>query len=501
MTTILIDEKRWAETRVRPEEDARYLLPGGRDFVDDAAIAQALATAQAPDAERLKAILAKSLAIQDLTLMETAELMAVADPQQLAQMGEAALAVKRKVYDKRIVTFAPLYLGNACVNSCRYCGFRSDNPSINRRVLSEAEIRSEIEVLAGKLGHKRLIAVYGEHPSTDADYIARSLQVIYDTQVEVNGHLNGIRRANVNAAPMAVADLKKVHAAGLGTFQVFQETYHRETYAAMHPTGPKADYRWRLYALHRAMEAGIEDVGMGALYGLADWRFELLANVLHAKDLQRVFGLGPHTLSFPRLEPALDTPLASRPPHPVDDGIFLRIITVLRLAVPYAGMICTARESAGIRRQALKLGITQVDASSNVGVGAYMAESGGTGQEGERQQFMLGDTRSLTEVIQELAENGSLTSFCTAGYRCGRTGKCIMDLLRNGMEGKFCKLNAAITFREYIDDFGTPALKAAGEALLNRELKEIDAEIAPDMAATFRERYERTCRGERDLFF
>ncbi len=272
-------------------------------------------------------------------------------------------------------------------------------------------------------------------------------------------------------------------------------------YAAMHPAGPKADYRWRLYALHRAMEAGIEDVGMGALYGLADWRFELLANVLHAQDLERVFGPGPHTISFPRMEPALNTPLASRPPQAVDDATFLRIITVLRLAVPYVGMICTARESAGIRRQALKLGVTQVDASSNVGVGAYVAEAGGTGQEGERQQFMLGDTRSLTEVIQELAEGGSLTSFCTAGYRCGRTGKCIMDLLRNGMEGKFCKLNAALTFREYIDDFGTPALRAAGEALLTRELGDIDAEIAPDMAATFRERYERTCRGERDLFF
>jgi len=185
----------------------------------------------------------------------------------------------------------------------------------------------------------------------------------------------------------------------------------------------------------------------------------------------------------------------------VDDATFLRIITVLRLAVPYVGMICTARESAGIRRQALKLGITQVDASSNVGVGAYVAEGGGTGQEGERQQFMLGDTRSLGEVIHELAEEGSLTSFCTAGYRCGRTGKCIMDLLRNGMEGKFCKLNAALTFREYIDDFGTPELKAAGEALLAKELKEIGREIAPEMAATFRERYERTCHGERDLYF
>lgn len=501
MTTVKMSVKEWAESRVRPEEVEKYLLPGGKDYVDDEAIGRALTTTRVPDASRLRDILDKSLSITDLDLAETAELLAVTDPAQLALMGETALAVKRKVYDKRIVTFAPLYLGNACVNACRYCGFRNDNAGIRRKVLDEAAIRREVEVLAGKLGHKRLIAVYGEHPSTDADYIAKSLRIIYDTQVEVRGRMTGIRRANVNAAPMCVDDLKKVHEAGLGTFQVFQETYERRTYAAMHPKGPKADFRWRLYALHRAMEAGIEDVGMGSLYGLADWKFEVLANILHAKDLMRCFGLGPHTISFPRMEPALDTPLANRPPHPVDDATYLRIITVLRLAVPYVGMICTARESADIRRKALKLGITQVDASSNVGVGAYEAEGGRTDQEAERQQFMLGDTRTLAEVIGELAKDGSLTSFCTAGYRCGRTGKCIMDLLRKGMEGKFCKLNAALTFREYIDDFGTPELRAEGEKLLAKEIAEIETQLKSDMVAVFKDRYDRTCRGERDLFF
>jgi 2-iminoacetate synthase len=501
MNSTLVNVKQWVENRVKPQEYERYLLPGGKDFVDDEAIANALATAKAPDNVRLKELLDKSMDVRDLDLMETAELLAVTDPQQRIQMGEAALAVKRKVYDKRIVTFAPLYLGNACVNGCRYCGFRSQNKGISRRVLGDKEIRSEVEVLAGKLGHKRIIAVYGEHPSTDATYIANSLKVIYDTQVEVNGHMTGIRRANVNAAPMSVEDLKKIHEAGIGTFQVFQETYHRQTYKEMHPYGPKSDFRWRLYALHRAMEAGIEDVGMGSLYGLADWRFEVLANVLHSQDLERVFGLGPHTISFPRMEPALDTPIASRPPHAVDDETYLRIITVLRLAVPYVGMICTARESAAVRTKALQLGITQVDASSNVGVGAYVAENGATDQEAERQQFMLGDTRTLAEVISELADSGSLTSFCTAGYRCGRTGKCIMDLLRKGMEGKFCKLNAVLTFREYIDDFGTPELKISGETLIQKEIKEIEEQIDPKMVETFKERYERTCRGERDLYF
>jgi 2-iminoacetate synthase len=498
MSTATLDVNAWAKSRVKPEQVTRYLQPGGRDYVDDAAIAAAITGAKAPDGARLQALLDKSLAIQNLALGEVAELMQVSDPAQLERMAAAALKVKQTVYDKRIVTFAPLYLGNACVNTCRYCGFRSDNDQITRRVLDEAEIKAEVAVLAGRIGHKRLVAVYGEHPSTDADYIAKSVAAIYSVQVPVNGHLSGIRRVNVNAAPMSIEDLKTVHAAGLGTFQVFQETYQRDAYAAMHPVGPKSDFRWRLYAMHRAMEAGIEDVGLGVLYGLTDWRFEVLATILHANDLERQFGLGPHTVSFPRLEPAHNTPLASRPPHPVDDAEFLRIVMVMRLALPYVGLIVTAREGAEIRRQSFKLGITQTDASSSIGVGAY--QDGGHAQASERQQFMLGDERPLEDVVTELVKAGSLTSFCTAGYRCGRTGKCIMDLLRSGQEGKFCKLNAALTFKEWIDDFGGPQVKPLGEALLKEEVAEIKERL-PHMYKKFQEHYERTINGERDLYF
>jgi len=498
MKSSTLDLQAWADSRVRPDEITRYLQPGGKDYVDDGAIAAALAKAKLPDAARLRAILDKSLAIQNLDLGEVAELMLVTDPDWLARMGAAALKVKQTVYDKRIVTFAPLYMGNQCVNSCRYCGFRSDNDQITRRVLTEAEIRAEIEVLAGQIGHKRLVAVYGEHPSTDADYIAKSIAAIYSVQPVVNGRKTGIRRVNVNAAPMSIEDLKTVHAAGLGTFQVFQETYERETYAAMHPSGPKADFRWRLYAMHRAMEAGIEDVGIGSLYGLADWRFEILATILHANDLERQFGLGPHTVSFPRMEPAHNTPLASKPPHFVSDDEFLRVVTIMRLALPYVGLIVTAREGAEIRRKSFQLGITQTDASSAIGVGAY--HDSGLVQSSEKQQFMLGDIRPLEDVVTELADAGSLTSFCTAGYRCGRTGKCIMTLLRSGQEGKFCKVNAALTFKEWIDDFGGPAVKAKGEALLAKEIEEI-AKDMPNLYPQFRKHYERTINGERDLYF
>jgi 2-iminoacetate synthase len=498
MKIASVDVKKWMQDRVRPDEITRYLGPGGRDYVDDAAIERALKGTAAPDEQRLKAILAKSLAIENLDLAECAELMAVTNPEHRQMMAETALAVKHKVYDKRIVTFAPLYMGNVCINACRYCGFRADNMGIERRVLTQDEIRDEIKVLAGKIGHKRLVAVYGEHPSTGVDYIEESIKTIYDTQVPVNGHMAGIRRVNVNAAPMPIEELRRISAAGLGTFQVFQETYHRGTYAEMHPSGPKANFRWRLYAMHRAMEAGIEDVGIGVLYGLADWRFEVLAMMQHAMDLERQFGLGPHTISFPRMEPAHNTPLASKPPYDVDDETFLHIITVVRLAIPYVGLIVTAREGAEVRRLSFKRGITQTDASSNIGVGAY--HDNADNQTSERQQFMLGDTRPLAEVVRELTGDGSLTSFCTAGYRCGRTGKCIMDLLRSGQEGKFCKVNAAITFKEWIDDFGTPEVREAGEKLLEKEIADIE-QTMPNLYPKFRNHYERTVKGERDLYF
>jgi len=296
-----------------------------------------------------------------------------------------------------------------------------------------------------------------------------------------------------------VAELKILKQCGLGTFQVFQETYDRRAYARLHPAGTvKGDFRWRLTAMHRAQEAGIDDNGIGALYGLSDWRFELLAQQAHAREMERFCGIGPHTLSFPRLEPAVNTPFVERPKWRVSDADFERIVTLARLAVPYAGLIITARESPEMRRRLLPLGVTQMDAASNVGVGAYA--DGQEKQKGERQQFLLGDPRGLDECIREWAAAGCITSFCTAGYRCGRTGKCIMDLLRSGAEGKFCKLNAILTFKEWLDDFATPETQAVGEALLRQELAEVQA-AQPKIWPAFEANYRRIVAGERDLYF
>lgn len=488
----------WVRTRIRQEEVDKYLRDG-KDFISEQDIDRQLRDNRSPDPARVRDILAKSMEIQTLDPDEAAALIHVEDPALLEQMKETALKVKKKVYDNRIVMFAPLYVGNACVNNCLYCGFRKDNTSIRRHVLSMEEIRREVEVLAGQIGHKRLIVVYGEHPSTDIDYMVESIRTIYDVRVPAKNGIGNIRRLNVNAAPMSVDELRRLNDAGLGTFQVFQETYHRPTYEKLHPKNTiKGDYRWRLYAMHRAMEAGIDDVGVGALFGLYDWRYEVMGLVHHGWELERTFGIGPHTVSFPRLEPAHNTPFAERSPWKVSDEDFMKIILVIRLALPYTGMILTARESAAIRREAIGLGITQMDASTRIGVGAYARQA--EGQEADRQQFVLGDTRSLEEVIAELAQRGLITSFCTAGYRCGRTGKCIMELLRSGTEGKFCKLNAVLTFREWLDDFSQESTREISEQVVRSEISEIRHKL-PKFYPRFIQSYERTKNGERDLCF
>ena len=489
----------WIKDRIKPKQIAKY-LDNGRDFVDASAIERVLATNQVSDARRVRDILQKSLAIETLTPEETACLLHVTDLELLAEMREAAAAVKTKVYDNRIVTFAPLYMSNLCVNDCLYCGFRCTNREADRRTLSFDEVRREIEVLAGKIGHKRLIVVYGEHPKSGIDYMAETLRTIEGVKVKTRRGWGQIRRCNVNAAPLSVEELRVLKEAGIGTFQVFQETYHRPTYEQLHPSHTiKGNYLWRLYGMHRSMEAGVDDVGLGVLFGLYDWEFEVMGLLYHAIELERRFGVGPHTISFPRLEPAHKTPFTQNPQYEVNDEDFKRLVTVIRLAVPYTGMILTARENAQLRREVLPLGCTQTDASSRIGIGSY-AELLDESQHGERQQFILGDTRSLDDVVRELAENGHITSFCTAGYRCGRTGQKIMGLLRSGKEGHFCKLNAVITFREWLDDFASPETMAVGEKVIAREIVQV-REKMPDIFETFMGYYEKTQTGQRDLYF
>jgi len=504
MTTITKDIKPiasvgWAGKRIKPEQIEKY-LDNGRDFIDEPAIEQALAGNGACDAKRVRDILQKSLAVETLTPDETACLLHVTEPELLDEMREAASAVKTKVYDNRIVTFAPLYMSNLCVNDCLYCGFRCSNKEASRRILSLDEVRREVEVLAGTIGHKRLIVVYGEHPKSGIDYIASTLRAIADVKVRTRRGWGQIRRCNVNAAPMSVEELRVLKDAGIGTFQVFQETYHRRTYERLHPSHTiKGNYRWRLYCMHRAMEAGVDDVGLGVLFGLHDWKFEVMALLYHAIELERKFGVGPHTISFPRLEPAYNTPFTQNPQYKVDDEAFKRLVTVIRLAVPYTGMILTARENAQLRREVLPLGCTQTDASTRIGIGGY-AELLDESQHGERQQFLLGDTRSLDDVVRELAEAGYITSFCTAGYRCGRTGQKIMGLLRSGREGQFCKLNAVITFREWLDDFASPETIAVGEKVIAIEIEQIRDRM-PGVFEQFMSYYEKTRTGQRDLYF
>ncbi|MBN1688621.1 MAG: [FeFe] hydrogenase H-cluster radical SAM maturase HydG [Candidatus Omnitrophica bacterium] len=492
------DQRNDFQSRIREEEIEKYLVDG-KDFIPEGEIEEKLATHRHPDSQHVRDILAKSLSIKTLDPDETATLLHVSDPELLTEMQETALKVKKKVYDNRIVTFAPLYLGNYCVNNCLYCGFRRDNRGAKRHVLSLDEIREEVRTLAGEIGHKRLIVVYGEHPLTNIDYMTKSIRTIYEVREKTRGGVGCIRRVNVNAPPLNVDELKRLAAVGIGTYQVFQETYHKKTYDYVHPQGTyKNHYRWRLYCMHRAQEAGIDDVGIGALFGLYDWRFEVMGLLYHAWELENRFGIGPHTVSFPRLEPAFHAPYIQDSPYRVSDEDFKKLMVVIRLSIPYTGMIITARENAAMRREAISLGITQTDASSRIGIGSYSHPE--SAQQEDNQQFILGDTRSLDEVIREYAQMGYISSFCTAGYRCGRTGKCIMDLLRSGQEGKFCKLNAVLTFREWLDDFAGEETKLAGEKILCGEIEEIRRQM-PKVFPRFEEYYERVRKGERDLYF
>ena len=487
---------KWMKSIIKEDENARFMRRG-KDFINDKEIEELLQKNRNSEKQRIRDIIQKSLSIQRLDPSETAALLNVEDKALWEEIFEAAGEIKKKVYDNRIVTFAPLYCSNFCVNSCRYCAFRREN-TIQRRRLNLEEVRKETEALVS-FGHKRVIVVYGEHPLSDIDYIAATIKTIYSTRLKARVGYGEIRRVNVNAPPLDIERLRILKEIGIGTYQVFQETYHHQTYKKVHPRGIKANYQWRLYALHRAQMAGIDDVAIGVLFGLYDWKFEVMGLLYHTIELEKQFGgVGPHTISFPRLEPAVNTPFIQESKYKVSDEDFKKLIAVIRLSVPYTGLILTAREPAYIRRAVLPLGVTQTDASTRIGIGAYSEEY--NQQEAKRQQFLLGDTRSLDELIRELALSGQITSFCTAGYRCGRTGRRIMDLLKTGKERWFCKLNAVLTFREWIDDFACGETRIAGEKVIQKEITEIKKKL-PELFPKFMELYKRIKQGERDLYF
>jgi 2-iminoacetate synthase len=438
------------------------LTTGAEDFIDDQ-LFHGLINNTEEDLPRIREILAKSKSKQALTLKETAALLAIKSPEALEELFETAKELKRSIYGKRIVLFAPLYIGNYCVNNCQYCGFRSSLRKAVRRTLSEQDIVSEVTQLE-KEGHKRLILVYGEHPKYTPEFIAETVRTCYGVKVG-NGE---IRRININAAPLDIEGFKTVKEAGIGTFQVFQETYHKETYAKYHPgPGIKSNYMWRLNAMDRAFEAGIDDVGIGALFGLYDWRFEVLGLVRHAIYLQDKYGVGPHTISFPRIKPAYGMKL--KLPYEVTDEQFKQLVATLRIAVPYTGLIMTARETTEVRNAVIEYGVSQIDAGTRLEIGSYHEERKET-QELNREQFKIGDSRDLDDVIRWLLGRGFIPSFCTSCYRLGRTGEHFMEYAVPGFIGRFCTPNAMLTLAEYLEDYSSEETKKSGYALIEEEL-------------------------------
>ena len=427
----------------------------------------AILNAATRDDGRIRAALQKARELKGLDMADVAALCHIAAPEQIEELFATARSVKEQIYGHRMVLFAPLYISNVCGNECTYCAFRASNKALVRTALDMDGIKRDTAELI-RQGHKRLLLVAGEGYSAangGFQYVLDAIAAVYD----VTDATGNIRRLNVNLAPLEVDEFRQLRQAGIGTYQLFQETYHRPTYAAVHLSGRKRDYDWRATALDRAMQAGIDDVGMGVLFGLHDWRFELLSLMQHIRHLEDVFGVGCHTISVPRIEPADHSDISLAPPAPVSDLDFKKIIAILRLAVPYTGLILSTRESAEIRRECYALGVSQISAGSRTNPGGY--------SEGENTagQFQLGDHRSLDEVVHELSTMGFIPSFCTACYRLGRTGQDFMDLAKPGLIKLKCDPNAVTTFQEYLIDYASESARCDGERAIDGELSGMSA--------------------------
>lgn len=453
------------------------------DYINEAKIAEILEGAKQPDKQEIRDILAKAKECRGLSLGEVAKLLNVEDKELLTEFFDAAKYVKNKVYGKRVVLFAPLYTSNECTNNCLYCGFRKDNKELHRKTLALDEIVSEAKELEAQ-GHKRILLICGEDPrKTNVKHMTAAMEAIY-----MNAD---IRRINVEAAPMKVDEYKELKQAGIGTYVIFQETYNREVYKKMHPTGFKADYDYRVTAIDRAFEAGIDDVGVGALLGLYDYKFEVLGLLMHANSFEQRYGVGPHTISVPRLRPALGWGLESIP-YEVNDDEFRKIIAAYRLAVPYTGMILSTRENAAFRDELLSLGISQVSAGSKTSPGGYKEK------EEKSDQFEVSDHRSLPQMLETICDNGYIPSFCTACYRRCRTGEAFMDIAKEAEIHSFCQPNAILTFKENLLDYGTESLRNKGDAMIEKALLEIDDENIKKQTI---ERLKDIVAGKRDLYF
>jgi len=462
-----------------------------KDFIDDSKIESLLEKAARPERKRVGEIITKALELKGLSPEETAVLLQTEDEELIERIWAAAREIKQAIYGNRLVLFAPLYIANHCSNDCLYCGFRRSNKEMTRVALTMDQIANEVRVLERE-GHKRLLMLCGEHPGLSSlDYFIEAIETAYAVKTEKGGE---IRRINAEIAPLTVPEFKRLKATKIGTYVLFQESYHHETYRQMHPSGPKADFAWRLTAMHRAQEGGIDDVGVGALFGLYDYRYEVLGLLFHALQLEKDCGVGPHTISIPRLQPAMNAPAAIEPPHPVSDHDFKTLVAILRLAVPYTGIILTTRESPALRNDVFNLGVSQISAGSRTDPGGYEHDSS---EHFRASQFNLGDTRTPDEVIYDITQMGHIPSFCTACYRLGRTGRDFMELAKPGLIQKFCRTNAVLTYKEYLLDYASPATKEAGDRLIAQLVD--DTENAATRK-TLIDRLSRMETGLRDLY-
>ncbi|MDP4227370.1 MAG: [FeFe] hydrogenase H-cluster radical SAM maturase HydG [Bacteroidota bacterium] len=439
--------------------------------------------------KRVHEVIEKSLNKQRLSLEETAVLVNATDPELVEEIKQGAKTLKEKIYGQRIVLFAPLYVGNYCINNCAYCGFRTSNKAQKRSTSSHEELIAQVTALEDD-GQKRLILVYGEHPNYSPEFIAENVHTVYGVKSK-NGE---IRRVNINAAPLDIDGFRTVKKAGIGTYQIFQETYNPEAYKKYHLGGKKMDYNWRVTALDRAQEAGIDDVGIGVLLGLYDWRFEVMALIRHVNHLEAVYNVGPHTISFPRIKRAsnLDFPAD----YLVSDENFTKLIAILRLAVPYTGMILTAREPAKLRDEILQYGISQIDGGTSIEINGYTKEE--KKQDLDHEQFQINDDRPLSMIMDELLDANYIPSFCTACYRRGRTGEHFMEFSVPGFIKRYCHPNAVLTLAEYLEDYATPATKNKGYKLIENKLAEYDYQ---EFKGKLIERLDLIKKGQRDLYF
>ena len=439
-----------------------------------------------PGKGEVQDILSKSKDLKRLSMQDVAVLLNTSDNDDIREILKTANRIKNEIYGNRLVIFAPLYISNLCKNDCAYCAFRTSNKNVKRKALNQEEILKETEALL-KTGQKRVLLVTGEsYPKEGLDYVFKSIDTVYSAR---DGK-NNIRRLNVNIAPLEVEEFKNLKDSNIGTYQLFQETYHKESYANFHPKGPKSDYNYRLTAIDRAFEAGIDDVGLGVLFGLYDYKYEVLAMLSHIEHLEKNFGMGPHTLSVPRLEPATGSDIASSPPYPVADEDFKKIIAVLRLAVPYTGIILSTRESPEIRAESFDLGVSQISAGSKTNPGGYTNGD-------SMKQFSLGDHRSLDEVIYDVCSHGYIPSFCTSCYRLGRTGLDFMEYAKPGDIKKKCSPNALNTFQEYIEDYASEKTKSLGKTIIENGL----AALPDDKVREFvKKSIQKIKNGKRDIF-